>query len=384
VKKAHNTWERLSLSVWPPRALLGFLAVLSLAVGLDGGLNKGQVIKQFFAYSITRSVAQAPFSPLETSIPCSPPRRFVEEPPVFHYLSAPWVPVPFMPSWLSYLAFLCLTFLLFQSVFSVWKPADHLWATLAVGSSPILLRYSFQHIPDLLATTFLLAGLYWLSQKKSLFLCVAFFTLAVTTKALTLFAVVPLVVWFFLIQTRRIADPKAWFRAGIVGLIVSAPFLGWIVVIESLNIDSPFDFSQIGTNRHSGDWSRLLTFDYLRRFFLWNFIKGIGLPLTAGFVVLFFRRRQGTLPGWLWLWGLFVVVYWLLVRQGNFVHDYYSLPFFFPLAVMGTAGLQAKRGLLQLAAMASVLISSIGLLGMSETPVDPELGRPNFCSIENP
>lgn len=34
-------------------------------------------------------------------------------------------------------------------------------------------------------------------------------------------------------------------------------------------------------------------------------------------------------------WALGLIPYWILVRHGNFVHDYYFLPFFVPMAYLG-------------------------------------------------
>jgi hypothetical protein len=81
----------------------------------------------------------------------------------------------------------------------------------------------------------------------------------------------------------------------------------------------------------------LLEGAYWERFVTWVILKGMGL----GVFYLVIRRsvalcthklRANSEELFLWAWALALVPYWILVRQGNFVHDYYFLPFFFPFA----------------------------------------------------
>ena len=56
----------------------------SLIFASKDSIRKGQVIKQFFAYSITQSLVENHWNGLETTVPCpdvsgKSPRRWVEE-----------------------------------------------------------------------------------------------------------------------------------------------------------------------------------------------------------------------------------------------------------------------------------------------------------------
>ncbi len=309
------------------------IALLPLFIS-SHSLQKGQVIKQFFSYSISESLARQPFHWLSTELSCHPARIWVEEPPVFHFFSGLALDLfsstPFAAFFVSWVAFLVI-------LGSAGLLYPHKTGMLCVGLCPIFLRYSIQHLPDLLATAFLVFGVNQLCKKKRK-LANFLFILAVTTKFLNLFAVVPVLIWEFFIRLRS-GLREGLFR--LVGSIVwmILPFLVWLAILELFKIPNPFGVKNGLENRHSGELGLLLSPVYWRRFITWVGLKGVGIVLFVFSLVrcwkMIKKKNWQSLEGVLFFWSVGIVPYWLLVRQGNFVHDYYTLPFAFPIAVLG-------------------------------------------------
>ena len=376
-------------------------------------LQKGQVIKQFFAYSITESLVKG--ATLEdTSLPCLPERKWSEEPPVFHlpaaYFQKMGIGGPSLMSTLAYVMIAAATFLmLLQLGFdSSWVFIGGLISVLFL---PGYTRYSIQHLPDLFATALLVWGvLALLKQKtKSAYL---FFLMAVTAKVLTLFAIAALLVgkeWKLQELKNEIDDDKKndkkinqkrmfiLFRSGITCILLLIPFLSWLMWTESKGIPSPFHLNNGIENRHSGSLSLLWSAGYYLRINSWLWVKGLGFLLTAGFIQRFIQKKNKlkSKESLLWFWAAGVIPYLLFVRQGNFVHDYYLLPFLFPFALL--AGINwgenmnrwicenthhAKTAIYGLLILVQLWIGIHALSSLRPVEVDSRIGRPSFCEME--
>lgn len=261
-------------------------------------------------------------------------------------------------------------------------------AVLAVMYSPIYLRYSIQHIPDLLAVTFLCLGALFLFR-RSRYWAWGLFGLAVATKALTIFAVVPLLGWDVWTRYRKVSA-KVWSLSFALPLVLlSFPFILWLVVIFASDLPNPFLWNNGIENRHSGSLTLLFKLSYWARFFTWVALKGVGVVLFGASLVrlvrVFRKGIERDLDGMLSSWSAGVLVYWLLVRQGNYVHDYYTLPFAAPIALLGAREIltlrkrELKYGLIGI----SILIGVFNLARTMPTASDdPTLGRPQFCDWE--
>lgn len=397
-------------TVWPTLWVLSLMLILPLTYS-PHALQKGQAIKQFFAYSISKSLSTSPSAILETRLPCTPPRVWVEEPPIFHEMAAWTLKIlPDQSAALPIAVFLLLVVgILWLQLQVNQKFKQKLLAlTVLAAYCPIFLRYSIQHLPDPLSTAFLTLGAASLASTSSghptakyfRILPWLFFLAAVTTKALAIFAVAPILFWHFFLRGEKstnamkanLVSPKIYVRWGLTLVLLCLPFILWLVTIHELSVPNPF-FVQKTTqwleNRHTGSLGILLDFHFYLRAFTWIAIKGVGLiligPAVYGLVKIYRARKFTDLEGLLFFWSLGIIPYWLLVRQANVIHDYYTLPFAVPLAVLGTQRLLEFRPKWLVLALGSLhlIIGATSLTGMRIVPLQEGTDRPLRCEMEN-
>ncbi len=376
---------------WPVVCFLGALLASSQA------LLKGQVIKQFFAYSISEALAKNPWNWLSTTLPCVPMRTWVEEPPVFHFLAAWGLKLwPGQSAFVPALAFSLLAWVALKWI-REWRLSERdTWIfVILAATAPVFLRYSIQHLPDLLATALLAWGA-WALWRRHRFFATVLFTLSVTAKALTGLAVASLLAWEFWVQVQpRLQNRGEWIRGlAAVGTkldFIVLPFLVWVIVVKRADIPSPFQFGSVGENRHSGGFGLLLSVPYWSRIFTWLAIKGVGLPLFFAAIPVLVRtlreKRLHEADGFLTAWALSALPYWLLVRQGNFVHDYYTLPIALPWALLGCRTLgTALSGRFRMWAFSLIglqlLLALLNFRGLRPMVLSPEQERPTYCEME--
>ncbi|MEK6577628.1 MAG: hypothetical protein AABZ55_00245, partial [Bdellovibrionota bacterium] len=262
--------------------LLGLCLVPLLFSGES--LRKGTVIKQFTAYSISESLSANPLGIFETKLPCKPPMTWAEEPPVFHFLAG--LTLRFLPGDLAQAAPLIAFFLLGIGIFALISGQIHGFMSfvcvLSILFTPAYLRYSIQHIPDVLATSFLVLGAAaLLRQKRGRTLLL--FTLAITTKPVVIFAVAPLLFWKLIFKKKnpRFPDVLLW---GTSLCITAAPFLLWLVALKWTQIPNALTVSHPLLSRLAARAGALLDYHYYLRVFTWVAVKGVGIPIFSFFV----------------------------------------------------------------------------------------------------
>ncbi|MGZ3688674.1 MAG: hypothetical protein ACXWPM_06050 [Bdellovibrionota bacterium] len=377
--------------------MLAGLLLASCLLGVlhwsNASLQKGQVIKQFFSYSISESLAHGNLNPLSTEISCehgTQKRAWAEEPPVFHYFAAPWVwvfpNVPFLAPFLSYLLLLMSIYRILRHCPFVAEEKKFLVLALA-ACAPAFLRYSIQFLPDLFAIGLLGLGVsYQLERrtKAALFL----FCVAITTKALNVVPVAFILgadLWWE--SSKR---PALWNWVGLVLRVaaVSLPVLLWIALLFLRHVPNPL-FHHWQVEFQSRDSLRLLfSAHYWTRFMAWVAAKGAGIVLfcfaVAGIARTVRTQAQERSAVLLTAWSVSIVPFWILVRPGNFIHDYYVLPFIIPFAVFGAAFISTLR--YRFVYPLAILTLALGLAGLGEMKLfaatDPGVGRPNFCGME--
>ncbi len=365
-------------------------------------LQKGQVIKQFFAFSITQSLSRHPFQWFSTQLPCTPPRVWVEEPPVFHLLSALFLRIfSNIPQIVPILSFLLLGLGISSLIQSSFKKTFERWMVVGLLLyMPGVIKYSIQHLPDLLATAFLICGsALVLSNKRRLGLFL--WMLSVTTKALTLFAIVPILV-FVIFYDQNSDQPflKKLLNIALTLLCISFPFLLWVLWIQIHPVPSPFWVSNVIENRHSGRLKLLIESAFYLRSVTWIGIKGVGLFLFLPFLAYGWSHLRATQKSFkaslnpqklrlekvLLFWSVGVVPYWLLVRQGNFVHDYYSLPFLIPIGILGILHLfRLKNKKIMICCVClHFLLGITSFLSLKTVELPPGQTQLIFCERETP
>lgn len=447
--------EQAPHSAWKLYGLLLLLLAGGIFWARQGSvLRKGQVIKQFVSFSLTESLGINGMRIDQTRVPCPDPavpgsesRRWAEEPPVFHVLAARLAKLGWaQPESLPLLAFLGLWLGLLglalcggQSArgplqtgdvarrrgwwdggwrrLAQWQNqlGEGVWVGTAAAASPIFLRYSVQHVPDLLATGFLVWGA-WALFLRWRFFAFLFFTAAVTTKALAWVAVVTLTLWDVALRRKK--------RAAMISSLVRVsltlvPFMLWVGYLQLFSIPSPFHWHNWIENRHAGSLLRLLQGAFWLRLGTWSVAKGMGWVLFVGVtlaavrsVIFYFLPAATVTPtttapaqpgrrwGWflgsalgermsvapidsmLWFWGWGLLPFWALIREGNWVHDYYVMPFIPPFALLGARAwmrIQSRRMGLFLLCL-SVALAVLQLVRLKEQAlVEGQLGRPQYC-----
>ena len=375
---------------WKPLlGLWGVLAVILAFQGVFSGqiLFKGQVIKQFHAYAISSSLAESG-NPLRTALPCRSTtvhdgkQVWAEEPPLFHawaaFLKRLGISDPALPAFLLSGVWVVVFLLLCAHRVHEWS---HVGFAVIGLSSPVFMRYFSQHMPDLCAAL-LLPGVWWLLVRNRAREALALSVLAATIKILVLFPLTALwLCWAFKKDFKKYAA-----RAVGAVLLSLLPFVLWVWLLKSQDVPNPFVTSSLMENRHSGSWSLLLDGVYWQRFVTWVILKGMGvgvfyLVLRRGVALCTHKLRTSSDEIFLWAWAIALVPYWILVRQGNFVHDYYFLPFFFPFAWL--SALEWNR-LVGWSRWALLLLCCVGYL----QPLSLEKHRhrgdqaPSFCGQE--
>jgi hypothetical protein len=210
--------------------------------------------------------------------------------------------------------------------------------------------------------------------------------LAVTTKALCFVPLAAMVlagpVWSHFKDRRDLK--KILLHAFALGLTL-VPFVLWLWTLKAQEIPNPF-FKTIASEelRHTGSWLLLLDVSYWSRFVTWNFVKGAGL--VASLVLCWalihrFRSEENSvypLP----LLGILgaLIPYWLLIREGNFIHDYYSLAFVVSIMIFAALVLSQKRSFLSYAVLPflSMLLGLAQIYSLSKG----QRSSPDFCHAE--
>jgi hypothetical protein len=378
-----------SVRVLDLRVAAVFLGLLAAAFpGLT--LFSGQVIKQFETYSLAQSMARVGWNPFATTIPCDGGIRWVLELPIFAGLGGIFAKAaPAWPSILPVLVFWLFLWALVRFRERFAPDSSHLvW--IAVAATPVFLRFSTQFLADPFAVALLLVGAgVFLEGRRALAALV--FMLAVSVKP----TVLPSVLffrWAFAPErdARKIlpAPFGPWLvREGSLAVAFATPFLAWTLSVKWLGIPSPMHAG--GLLDVGSDWRILGEARFYSKFFVWTVFKGVGIPLAicalAGLRYAADRVRR------LAAWSAGIFPYWLVVRHLNVIHDYYSLSFFLPIALLGAFGAEAlaERKPVAIRYLRPLLLvgifQGVGLFIQSGTHVawhPPVESRPIFCGKE--
>jgi len=280
-------------------------------------------------------------------------------------------------------AFPLVVFSLFLSALYLLKkrldPEGSPLPWLAIAGTQVFLRFSTQFLADPLALALLAFGVVRLlgrNGKASTLLFLA----AVSVKPTLL----PWILFFrSAFPEKRSFDIRVLIREGFFALCVLVPFVAWAVSLKVFGITSPMHeggLLAIGT-----DWGILTDPKFYSKFFVWTVFKGVGIPLVGLALYGVYRFRDDPLIRKLGVWSLGIIPYWFLIRRLNFVHDYYSLSFYLPIALLGglTASRLFSRPWVKLLLVVSI-VQAVGLFIQSglATPRLPPSERPVFCGKE--
>jgi hypothetical protein len=384
------------MKLWLPLLILLLAVGLTLTLVFPNSLNQGQRVKQFFAHSISQDLAARGLSNFaRTEVPCADPdlgtatQVWVEEPPIFHSFAAILYKAgathPAIPGFIAGLLMLLSLQLILPALFIV-SPTNRALLSLVVFLVPATTRYWAQHIPDFFAASALLFFVAALFRRRRVWMLVAL-TVAVTAKALVIVPAFFILLgyhWENLRRERfRVLGNRDFLYALAIGFVAITPTLLWFWNIRVQQLPNPF-FLQKGLleGRHTGSLNYLIEGSYWTRFFTWNFSKGVGLALLAAILIgwrslkINTNERRAVLG-----WALGIIPYWLLIRDGNYVHDYYSLSFVPGLALLGVLSAMSLPSLKLRVGLMSLSI----LLGLAQPFSLAKRGTSvpqNFCDHE--
>ena len=375
--------------------ILALLLPLAVAATFSlHSLQKGQAIKQFEAYSIAESLALAPLGVLSTTIPCDGKTPWTLEPPVFHELGALGIRLwPDFPAAAPLAIYLLLLGGIFRlSSHLMREPKQRVLFVWLVALTPAFCRYSIQFVPDVLAAALLLGSVnfFLVARSRRGF---ALLSLAVLTKVL-IFPAVPFILYWRSLElengSARISKRRAAFCAVVQSTFVVLPFLAWVLIVGLSRANNVLQSQGMIHNYLLEGWGQLLEPGIYARFFTWIVVQGTGLVLFAFAAFSIFKRTQaGSNVRLLKLWILGLLPFWIFVRQGNRVHDYYSLSYILPLSVLGARALVTGEGfglnrrVIKAALIgASLALGILSLAGQDPVPMGPGQIRPHFCGSE--
>lgn len=337
-------------------------------------LFSGQIIKQFESYSLAASLPSVNWNPFATTIPCDGGIRWVLELPAFITLGSLFISA--LPSWPAAFPLLVFGFFLY-SLFLLKErmdPEGSPFPWLAVAGTQAFFRFSTQFLADPLALALLSFGVvFFLGQRKNR--AALLFLAAVSVKP----TVLPSILFFRWAFT----EDRSVLRNVLFAVFFVTPFFLWAVLLKFFQIPSPMH--EGGLLAVGIDWGILLEPKFYSKFFVWVVFKGVGVPLVALAAYGSYRFRDDPVIRRLGIWSIGVIPYWFLVRRLNFIHDYYSLSFYLPIALLGalSASRLFSRSWVKILLGVS-LVQALGIFIYSGifTPHLPVSERPVFCGKE--
>jgi 4-amino-4-deoxy-L-arabinose transferase-like glycosyltransferase len=256
-----------------------------------------------------------------------------------------------------------------------------LWSLALFLFLPLNVYYSRAFMPEAwMISASVLGVLYfhrWTVEGKPwrLLLSGSFVALAALIKLPALYLGLPILYLAWIrFRGRLFARPELWlFAFGILAsvaiwyghahAIVRAGGLSF--GIWEYGSDKWGNWSLVGS---AGFWNGIVFRSLAERWFTW-----IGFALLLGGLLLPRRSERERLFDW---WLIAVLVYFVIVARGNFVHEYYQLPFM-PAGVVFVAKVFARLTSVERSALAkaTAAVAMVGIGALSAVRLGSYLGR---------
>ena len=213
-----------------------------------------------------------------------------------------------------------------------------IWSAVFFSILPLNVYYSRTFMPESALVMSSILGVYffsnWLSTEKAGYFALSalFVALACLLKITALVLGLPLLYLAWLKFGWRFAGHKSLW---LYGLLVLAPVFLWYYHAHQLFLQYGLTFRiwEYGTDKW-GNWQLLLTPGFwdkiIFRTLAERFLTWAGFPI---FLVGLFLRRQTRGEKLFDYWLAALVIFLLIVAKGNYVHEYYQLPFMIPASV---------------------------------------------------
>jgi len=241
----------------------------------------------------------------------------------------------FLGRLLSTVFFLIALYFLYLLVLKYTDKNTALWSCAFFAVLPPIIFYTRAFQPESALIMSLILGVYffsqWLDSEKNVHLiCSALFiSLACLIKIPSLYIGLPILYLAWLKYGKRVfLRGSLW----IYGFMVLLPVALWHYHAHQIYLRHGLTFGiwEYGMDKW-GNWNLVLTWKFWNRLLFQNLAEDYFVWI--GFIILIlglFIRRRSKLEGVFDAWILALIVYFIIVAKGNFVHLYYQLPFMIP------------------------------------------------------
>jgi 4-amino-4-deoxy-L-arabinose transferase-like glycosyltransferase len=244
-----------------------------------------------------------------------------------------------------------------------------LWSCFFFTILPLNVYFSRAFMPESALIMSSILGVYFFSQWLALgkwryfILSLSFITLACLLKIPTLYLGLPIFYLAWLKFGRKILTQwSLWVYALSVFICVGAWYYHAHQIF--LQYGHTFGIWGYGTDKW-GNWNMLITLKFWNKILFQHLAeKHITWPGFPVFLIGLLMKRQTKREKIFDLWLIAVVIYFIIVAKGNYVHDYYQLPFMIPAVVyIGKVYARYFRPTILLRNKASLMLA-ISLLGI--------------------
>ncbi len=260
--------------------------------------------------------------------------KWAEEPPLYHVIGVVFnklglrsINYKFM-AFISYLG-LIIGLLLNFNLLTINVKSLPL-KTLAIVSMPFVMIHAHRPLPDNMSVMFLSFFLYFF-LKKNKPIAFVFATLAVTTKALAIFAI------FSVCLGELFAYKKQWkenFFKNLLFALSVIPMLLWLYYLKENSIPNPFFADSLGV-QHSGgmNFVDLTTRKYYSRIFSWTAVRGVGVFIFVLSIFTAIKMKVKEPQMKILIWGILGQILYIVIVRGPQRaapwYSFYFLPFYF-------------------------------------------------------
>lgn len=238
---------------------------------------------------------------------------------------------------LSVFASLITIFFLYLLVKKNMDEKTALWSAFFYAVLPLTVFYSRTFQPEATLLMASVIGIYFFSEwitaeRWSFFIFSAvFLSLACLLKPMTLYLGLPLL---FLSWDKYKQRTFLRWQLWLYAFLVLMPIILWYYHAHKLGTSGGLTLNIWGYGSDKwGNWDMVFSLYYWRRIFLVLFgrhFARIGFPI---FLFGLFLKRQYPKERLFDFWLMAILIYFIIVGKGNYVHEYYQLPIMLPAAV---------------------------------------------------
>lgn len=249
-----------------------------------------------------------------------------------------------------------------------------LWSCFLFAILPSLVFFGRAFMPESAILMSSILGIYfflkWADSEswQDFLLSSGFITLACLLKIPTLYLGLPLLYIACLkFKTRVLFQWSLWLYS----FVVLIPVIAWYYHAHQLLLHQGFTFGiwEYGTDKW-GNWDLIISLKYWSRI-LFTRIANRHLQIAGFFIFIWglLLKRNTPHEKLFDFWLLSILVYFIIVGKGNYVHDYYQLPIIIPAIVfigkvytryytIGKSAIHTRNGIILTLCLVCIIVLS--------------------------